>query len=93
MKPFKEYVSEAYDKDYNLISTPEKSVKALIRLRQSINSHGRRGGQSHHSRGQDLMRHYDEHADFLKQKHPDVWKKHVKSTGQAINHDASDLYA
>ena len=93
MKPFKEFVCEAYDKDYNLISTPEKSVKMLIKTRKSINAHGSRGGQGHHAHGQQLMSRYDDHADFLKDKHPDVWKNYVKSTGQSADHNGGDLYA
>ncbi len=39
------------------------------------------------------MSRYDEHADFLKEKHPDVWKNYVKSTGQSVDHTGGDLYA
>lgn len=93
MRSFKQYLSEKYDEKGHLISTPEKSVKALHKTLKTIDNHRARGGEGHHLRGQDLISKYNEHAEFLKDNHPDHWKKYAKDVHKSEHHDGSDLYA
>jgi hypothetical protein len=64
----------------------KKTVKAII-------SHIERGGNSRHAYANHLARRYDEHADRLKEHHPEAWKSFCKDNNCSVHHSGIDYYA
>lgn len=73
--------------------TPERAVRVLERTQKSIGSHVSRGGSVHSWRGSELRMRYDDHRDWLCNKHPKAWEAYCKKHGHHIDHDGSDMFA
>ena len=95
MKSFVEYIEESKYDDSGMLKslTPERAVKWLDKTSDSIAKHVMKGGSVHSQRGSDLRMRYDDHREWLKEKHPKHWEAYCKKHGHSVEHDASDMFA
>jgi hypothetical protein len=95
MISFKEYIVESKYGDGGILKsmTPERAVKWLHKTRKSIATHMMNNGSVHSNRSSDLRIRYDDHRDWLREKHPAHWAQYCKDTGFHIDHDGSDCFA
>lgn len=71
----------------------EKHVEKLKKTGTSMTNHVSRGGNYGHTYARDLARRYDDHADKMKEHHPEAWKSYCKEHGYSTQHSGSDFYA
>ena len=96
MITFKDYLLEGhreYEGGVLKSMTPERAVKVLERTKKSIVGHVSRGGSRRDWRGSELAMRYDDHRDWLREKHPDRWHKYCKDCDYHPDHDGSDMFA
>lgn len=94
LKALKMLKESKYDDSGILKSmTPDKAVKVLEKTWKSISSHVGRGGSVHSWRGSELRMRYDDHRDYLRDKHMKTWEAYCKKHGHHIDHNGSDMFA
>ena len=88
MKTFRNYITEA-------LSGNEKLVQKLEKTRASMHNHWKRGGESHHSRGLQLIYRYNDLKNKLTDtaEGNDHWKAYCKKHGFHPQHQGHDHYA
>lgn len=96
MISFKSYISEAKkldDSGMPINMTPERAINVLEKTNKSISAHISRGGHAGTTRARDLIYRYNDHRDWLREKHMSHWKTYCDKHNWHINHDAWDSYA
>ena len=81
------------DQGISVTMTPERCKRILNQTRTSIKNHVADGGHTGRKSAIPRIDRYNDHKDWLKDKHPAHWHSYCADHGSHVDHDAYDLYA